>query len=100
MIEKIINFFRKIFGKEEPLRIEEPKKNIINQERLSAFQENLQNSANDRIRLLNIQEDIKSGKITEKDLESKDINLLKELYCEQIIELANSIDYYTKRIKA
>ena len=100
MIEKIINICRKILGKEEPLRIEETKKNIINQERLSAFQENLQNSANDRIRLLNIQEDIKSGKITEKDLESKDINLLKELYCEQILELANSIDYYTKRIKA
>lgn len=100
MFEKIINFFNKIFRKEEPLRIEASKENIVNQEKLNSFQDNLQNSAHDRMRLLNIQNNIKSGNITEKDLESKDINLLKELYCEQILELAHSIEYYTKQIKA
>ena len=99
MFEKIINFFKKIFGKEELLRIEAPKETVADKERLNVFQNDLKNGADDRMRLLNIQKDIKSGTITEKDIESKDINLLKELYCEQILELANSIEYYSKRIK-
>lgn len=96
MLEKIINFFKKIFGKEDVLKIEAPKENINKQ----VFQDNLKDSANDRMRLLNIQKEIKAGNISEKDLDSKDINLLKKLYCEQILEIANSIEYYTKRIKA
>lgn len=98
MIEKIISFFKKIFGKKEVLKIEAPKKDIRSQENI--FQESWKNNTNDRIRLLNIQKDLKTGNIEEKDLENKDINLLKKLYCEQILELANSIEYYTKRIKA
>lgn len=100
MLEKIINFFKKIFGKEDVLRIEAPKENINKHVNTNAFQDNLKDSANDRMRLLNIQKEIKAGNISEKDLDSKDINLLKKLYCEQILEIANSIEYYTKRIKA
>lgn len=100
MLEKIINFFKKIFGKEDVLRIEAPKENINKHVNINAFQDNLKDSANDRMRLLNIQKEIKAGNISEKDLDSKDINLLKKLYCEQILEIANSIEYYTKRIKA
>ena len=100
MLEKIINFFKKIFGKEDVLRIEAPKENINKYVNTNAFQDNLKDSANDRMRLLNIQKEIKAGNISEKDLDSKDINLLKKLYCEQILEIANSIEYYTKRIKA
>lgn len=100
MLEKIINFFKKLFGKEDVLRIEAPKENINKQVNINVFQDNLKDSANDRMRLLNIQKEIKAGNISEKDLDSKDINLLKKLYCEQILEIANSIEYYTKRIKA
>lgn len=100
MLEKIINFFKKIFGKEDVLKIEAPKENINKQVNVNVFQDNLKDSANDRMRLLNIQKEIKAGNISEKDLDSKDINLLKKLYCEQILEIANSIEYYTKRIKA
>ena len=100
MLEKIINFFKKIFGKEDVLKIEAPKENINKQININVFQDNLKDSANDRMRLLNIQKEIKAGNISEKDLDSKDINLLKKLYCEQILEIANSIEYYTKRIKA
>ena len=100
MLEKIINFFKKLFGKEDVLRIEAPKENINKQVNINVFQDNLKDSAKDRMRLLNIQKEIKAGNISEKDLDSKDINLLKKLYCEQILEIANSIEYYTKRIKA
>jgi len=100
MLEKIINFFKKIFGKEDVLKIEAPKENINKQVNINVFQDNLKDTANDRMRLLNIQKEIKAGNISEKDLDSKDINLLKKLYCEQILEIANSIEYYTKRIKA
>ena len=100
MLEKIINFFKKIFGKEDVLRIEAPKENINKQVNINVFQNNLRDSANDRMRLLNIQKEIKARKISEKDLDSKDINLLKKLYCEQILEITNAIEYYTKRIKA
>lgn len=94
MIEKIINFFKRIFVKEEVLKIEAPKENINN------FQDNMKNNNDNRMKLLNLQNEIKNGNISEEDLDSKDVNLLKELYCEQILELANSIEYYTKRIKA
>lgn len=99
MLEKIINFFKRIFGREDVLKIEAPKENINKQVNINAFQDNLKDNANDRMRLLNIQNEIKAGNISEKDLDSKDINLLKKLYCEQILEIANSIEYYTKRIK-
>lgn len=66
---------------------------------LNDFKINLKNSANSRIRLLNIQNEIKTGKISETNLEKKDIYLLKQLYCEQIVQLTNSIKYYTKKIK-
>lgn len=100
MLEKIIAFFKKIFGKEDILKIEAPKENENNLKPKNLFEENLKNTANNRIRLLDIQKDLKSGNIKEEDLESNDIKLLKQLYCEQILELANSIEYYTKRIKA
>lgn len=100
MLEKIINFLKNIFGKKEVLKIEAPKEEIKKSENTNIFQDTLRNDTNDRMRLLNIQKEIKSGNISEKDLDSKDINVLKKLYCEQILELANSIEYYTKKIKA
>lgn len=99
MLEKIINFFKKVFGKKNVLKIEAPKESTNNQVNTNVFQDNLKDNANDRIRLLNLQKEIKVGNISEKDLNSNDIKLLKKLYCEQILEIANSIQYYTKRIK-
>lgn len=100
MLEKIITFFKKIFGKQNAKKIEVPKENENNFKNTNVFKENLKNTANERIRLLDIQKDLKSRTIKEEDLESNDIKLLKQLYCEQILELANSIEYYTKKIKA
>ena len=99
MIEKIIKFFKKIFGKEAPLKIEAPNDSIVEKKDIKDFRYDLKRDTNDIIRLLNIQNDIKDGKITEDELESKDVNLLKKLYCEQILELANSIEFYNKKIK-
>ncbi len=100
MLEKIINFFKKIFGKKDVLKIEAPKESVNNQVNTNVFQDNLKDGANDRMRLLNIQEEIKAGNISERDLNIEDINLLKKLYCEQILEISKSIQYYTKRINA
>lgn len=94
MFEKIKSFFKKILKKEEILKIEAPKENVED------FRDNLKNSANDKMRLLNLQEEIKAGRISEKNLDNQDIIQLKKLYCEQILELANSVEYYTKRLKA
>lgn len=99
MIEKVHNSFKKLFEEKEEAEIEEPNKNVVDQQRTNKFYNDLKNSANDRARLLDIQRKIKAGNISEKDLKSKDINLLKELYCEQILELTNSIQYYTKELK-
>lgn len=99
MIEKIIKFFKKIFGIEEHLKIEAPNDSVVEEKNIKDFRYDLKRDANDRIRLLNIQNDIKEGKITEDDLDSKDVKLLKKLYCEQILELANSIELYNKKIK-
>ena len=100
MLEKIGNFFKKIFGKKDVLKIDAPKENINDQVNINAFQNDLKDSTNDRMRLLNIQEEIKAGNISEKDLNIEDINLLKKLYCEQILEISKSIQYYTKRINS
>lgn len=94
MFEKIKIFFKKIFKKEEILKIEAPKENVED------FRDNIKNCANDKMRLLNLQEEIKAGRISEKNLDNQDIIQLKKLYCEQILELANSVEYYTKRLKA
>lgn len=93
MFRKLINFIRGIFREEEPLKqIEEHK------EKMNNFQSDLRNEAEERIRLLNIQDLIKDGIVKEEELPKEDVNLLKKLYCEQILELANSIEYYTKMV--
>lgn len=128
MIKKIIDFFKRLFGKEEQLKIEAPKDNILSQnyntnsdlpntnlgnslqsnntvknisvDSNNDFRNNLINNADDRMRLLNMQKAIKAGTLSEKDLSNDDITALKKLYCEQILELSNSIEYYTKQIKS
>lgn len=128
MIKKIIDFFKRLFGKEEQLKIEAPKGNILSQnyttnsnlpntnlgnslqsnntiknisiDSNNDFRNNLINNADDRMRLLNMQKAIKAGTLSEKDLSNDDITELKKLYCEQILELSNSIEYYTKQIKS
>lgn len=128
MIKKIVDFFKRLFGKEEQLKIEAPKDNILNQnyttnfdlpntnlgnnlqsnntiknisvDSNNDFRNNLINNADDRMRLLNMQKAIKAGTLSEKDLSNDDITELKKLYCEQILELSNSIEYYTKQIKS
>ncbi|MCL2354414.1 MAG: hypothetical protein FWC68_00690 [Oscillospiraceae bacterium] len=63
------------------------------------LKENLKVATNDNIRLLSLQKEIREGRKKEEDLEEKDITLLKKLYCEQIMELTNSIKWYNKELK-
>lgn len=94
MIEKIIHFWKQLFQREKVLQIEATKDTKIR----NGFREGIKNEVNDRIKLLNLQREIKNGKITEENLSKEEVSLLKQLYCEQILELAHSIEYYTKKV--
>ena len=95
-IYQIKEFLKKIIKGKEILKLKESNQNeeiIIKTEN---FKNELKEKTEDRIRLLNLQNEIKEGKMKEEKLEQKDINLLKELYYEQIIDLQRGIDGYEK----
>lgn len=99
MLKKLFDFFKRIFGKEQILEIETPKIEEKNQTRKPLFDESLKNTTDNRMRLLELQNQFKTGNIKEEDMNDEDIIELKKLYCEQILELANSIEAYTTKMK-
>ncbi len=60
----------------------------------NTFKKNLQEISKEKVRLFQLQKDIEEGRKKQEDLEANEQKLLKELYCEQIVELDNLIKYY------
>ena len=52
----------------------------------------------ERLRLLYMQEQLEKGIIKEEDLDENDVLLLKDLYCDQILELIDSIEETQKKL--
>lgn len=98
-VYKITQFFKKIIkGKEIP-KLKEANQTEEIMVKTENFKNELKEKTANRIKLLNLQNEIKEGKIKEEELEEKEIKLLKELYCEQIISLQKEINQYQKRLK-
>ena len=68
--------------------------NIKKTSKINAFKRNLQDISNEKLRLVQLQKDFQEGKKKQEQLEDNDVVLLKQLYCEQIVELDNLIKYY------
>ena len=68
--------------------------NIKKTSKINAFIRNLQDISNEKLRLVQLQKDFQEGKKKQEQLEDNDVVLLKQLYCEQIVELDNLIEYY------
>ena len=98
-VYQIKEFLKKIIKGKEILKLQESNQNEEIMIKTENFKNELKEKTEYRIRLLNLQNEIKEGKIKEEELEQKDINLLKELYYEQIIDLQREIDGYQKKLK-
>lgn len=98
-IYKIKEFFKSIIKAKEIPRLQEVNKIEENVNKKEKFKNEVKEKAEDRVKLLNLQKEIEEGKINEEELEQKDINLLKQLYCEQIIDLQRKINEYQNKLK-
>lgn len=94
MLRKISCFFKQLFKKNKIIKIEAPKEFFNNVKGNNLFKEDLKRNTGNKIKLLEIQKNLQFGKIEEKDLSYTEIILIKELYCEQILELTKDIKKY------
>lgn len=95
ILDKIKNFFKKLFSKnEEEKKVEtvEVKKenNFINSVKIEEDTEEK--------RLLKLQSLIAEDVITEEELPEEDVKALHKLYDKQILELKREIDEYREKI--
>ena len=108
MIEKIKEFFKKLFGINSQNYLEEPKNEVLKNEILQTNNMKLQyNDFKEQIRIvpdeekekaLKLQNDYKSGVIEEEDLSDEDFDILSNLYESQIKNTKQSIENYRKKI--
>lgn len=103
MLEKIKEFFRKIFKEEEQKCIEAPKEIIVpkvstQEPKTSEFKNQIVVANEEEERILKLQKDFKAGLIEEEDLSEEDFDLLTELYERQIAKTKQSIQGYKDRI--
>ncbi len=94
ILDKIKNFFKRLFSKkeEEKVEIAETKKenSFINSVKIEEDSEEK--------RLLKLQSLIVEDVITEEELPKEDVKALHELYDRQILELKREIDEYREKI--
>lgn len=94
ILDKIKNFFKKIFSKKEEEKIEtvEVKKenDFINNVKIQEDSEEK--------RLLKLQSLIVEDVITEDELPEEDVKALHKLYDKQILDLKKEIDEYREKI--
>lgn len=104
MIEKIKNFFRKIFRMKKLQYIEAPReeKNLLNQQEKQSVAD-FRNQIildNKEKNILELQQKIKSGIIQEEDLTEEEFLGLTKLYESQIEKTKQTIQMYKDRIIA
>ncbi len=97
-MNKIIEFIKRLFRRNQPLLIEEnnqkQKENIKQKENF--FKDiKIDNNVNETLVL---QRKLENGIIDETNLNEKQINELKELYCTQITNLNDSIHKYKLKL--
>ena len=106
MIEKIKEFFKKIFGNNNQNYLEAPTDDILQDEKKYTnynSENNFQNeikieSNSNEERALKLQIDFKDGAINEEDLSEEDFDILSNLYEKQIQDVKKSIENYKKKI--
>lgn len=101
IFDKIKNFFKKLFSKQEPEEVheittEEKTKNV---EKENSFINRVKiEEDNEEKRLLKLQSLIAEEIITEDELPEEDVKALHALYDKQILDLKRSIDEYKEKI--
>ena len=99
MIEKIIHkikiFIKKIKKDKEIPKLAQPNDIKISTEQKEKFKNQLQNKAEEKIRIINLQKQIEEGIKKEEELEKIEVISLRNLYCEQILNLKKKIDMYS-----
>ena len=101
IFDKIKNFFKKLFSKQEPKEAQEifTDENIKNVEKENSFINRVKiEEDNEEKRLLKLQSLIAEEIITEDELPEEDVKALHLLYDKQILELKRSIDEYKEKI--
>ena len=99
IIYKIKEILKKCIKGEEIPKLQEVNKIEENVNEKEKFKNEVKEKAEDRFKLLSLQKEIEEGRINEEELEQKDINLLKKIYCEQIIDLQRKINEYQNKLK-
>lgn len=94
ILDKIKNFFKRLFSKKEEMKAE-----TVDTKKENDFINNIKiEEDNEEKRLLKLQYLIVEDVITEEELPKEDIKALHELYDRQILELKKSIDEYREKI--
>ncbi|MCI8344790.1 MAG: hypothetical protein HFJ42_02260 [Clostridia bacterium] len=95
IIDRIKNFFKKLFSKKEKVENVEVQEN----KKENTFINNVKIQADDEEkRLLKLQALIADDIVTEEELPEEDVKALHRLYDRQILQLKKEIDDYRERI--
>lgn len=93
LIQKIKNFFSKIFKKEKD------KESVNECIEKNTFKEEVKDIAHEDIELLNLQLKFKNGELKDGELTQEQINKLLELYDKQIEETRKQIEERKQKIE-
>ena len=95
ILDKIKNFFKKLFSKKEEEKIEE----TVNVKKENDFINSVKiEEDNEEKRLLKLQSLIAEDVINEDELPEEDVKALHKLYDKQILDLKKQIDEYREKI--
>lgn len=95
IIDKIKNFFKKLFSKKE----EKNKVEAVEVKKENNFINNVKiEEDSEEKRLLKLQSLIAEDVITEEELPEEDVKALHKLYDKQILDLKKEIDEYREKI--
>jgi len=100
---KIKKFFKSLFNKDTTIvenyaTIEETKSLLENDNKKSAFMEEIRKIENEETRLLKLQKQYRSGEIKEEDMTKEQVKSLCDLYDKQIAELRKSNEIRKQRL--
>lgn len=106
IIERIKQFFKKMFGINKIKCIEAPKieeggVNIesTQEKDISNFKEEISLKNDDNYRILNLQKEFKEGKIEAEEISKEDTELLILMYIEQITQKIKRINEYETKMR-
>lgn len=104
ILERIKQFFKKMFGINKTKYIEAPKvEDGVNIECTeekynSKFKGNINLKNNENYRILNLQKEFKEGKIKAEEISEEDTDLLIDIYIKQIGQRLKRINEYENKL--